>query len=67
MKEYTYVYSKKAEEKIKETLQFAEKHSRVQIHEWRNFIDYDLIPLIKYFVKKEESSHKNKLNGKENE
>jgi len=47
------VYSKEAEELIKETLRFSESHSRVRIHEWKNFIDYDLIPLIKKFQGKD--------------
>lgn len=47
------VYSKEAEEIIKETLKFSESHSRIQVHEWRNFIDYDLIPLIKKFQDKD--------------
>jgi len=58
------IYSKEAEKEIKDTLLFAEEHSRIKVNEWRNFIDYDLIPLIKKFqqitAKAEREKH-NKL------
>ena len=50
------LYSEETEKEIKEALIFAEKHGRVKINEWRNFIDYDIIPLIKKFRKEQETA-----------
>jgi len=39
-------YSQKKEDEIRDTLRVAESNSRIRIAEWRNFIDYDINPLI---------------------
>jgi hypothetical protein len=41
-----YAYSKEAESIMRSALVQASENKRVIINEWRNFIDYDLIPLI---------------------
>jgi len=41
------LYSKKTNELIREALVGAEQTSRIKVNEYRNFIDYDLIPLIR--------------------
>ncbi len=45
-----FLYSKEAENEIKEQLMLAEKSGRITINEWRNFIDYDVTLLMKWAV-----------------
>ena len=46
-----YFYSKEFEEKVKKVLINSEEHGRIVIHEWRNFIDYDIVPFIRDLIK----------------
>ena len=42
-----FIYTKEAEKMIKDALILAEIKGRIKVHEWRNFVDYDIIPLVK--------------------
>lgn len=45
------IYSKKAQDIIYKELQFAEERGFIKVHEYRNFTDFCIIPLIKRFQK----------------
>ena len=42
-----FIYGKNMTLEIRRKLLFAEQCKRVTIHEWKNFVDYDIIPLIR--------------------
>lgn len=44
------LYSNKVRNQIINSLKYAEQQNRVNVYEWNNFIDYDIIPLIRKVV-----------------
>lgn len=44
------IYSEETDKLIREYLIKATKENRIIINEWRNFIDYDILPLIKKII-----------------
>lgn len=47
-----WLYSKETEKEIYQVLQLAEEHGRVKVHEYRNFTDYDIIPMVRKLIEK---------------
>lgn len=55
------LYSEREKALIVKTLEFAQKHGRIKVFEWRNFIDYDIIPLLREFWEEVEKFKKKRI------
>jgi hypothetical protein len=48
--DFKWIYSQKVDKQIKDALLYSEEKGRVKVGEWRNFVDYDIIPLIRLLI-----------------
>jgi len=53
-----FLYTKKADKIIKNQLLFAEESGRIKINEWRNFVDYDIIQIVRDLIEQKEVEEK---------
>lgn len=48
------IYSKKTRQLVKDALIYAEDNNRIKLYELKNFVDYDIIPLIRKIIEESE-------------